>query len=240
MSASKSKEVSNPFAVSKEIPDFMRGMDQGAVGNANVSSDDLAIPQLKILQPGSPEVLQDGKAPAMMYNTVTEESYKELYVVGLDYETEFVIWKDRTLGGGRISQHDSNRQAVEAVNNLPGSADDYNIADTGIQKLLLLDDKFAPVSPALLYCSSTLKYFSDAWNSSIQIELSSKGMPRFAGIWKLRCIQKRNNRNEGWTSLAVEFVGYVSQDLFTLAEKQALSLTRETEKSKLEKLAQAG
>ena len=76
-------------------------------GFENMSSDDYALPFLRILGQLSPQCNKrdskyvDGAEPGMIYNTVTSELYdgeKGINLIPCYYKREFVEWTDRGEG----------------------------------------------------------------------------------------------------------------------------------------------
>jgi len=190
------------------IPSFLLSLNDGAKGNEGVTANDLQIPQLKVLQPLSPEVLEAKKPAGTMYNTLTRECKEEITCINLSYVNEFSIWRKRHQGGGRVGSYPSAAEAHAAIAQLDGSADNYDVADTGIHKLLLLSPDGKVEGPAVMYCASTAKMFSDSWNTDIHMTLSVKKLPRYSGIWKVSVVSKKNAKG-AWYGLQQEFVDYV-------------------------------
>ena len=82
-------------------------------GLQNISNDDVTIPRLAIIQSGSPqrkkkdEKYIDGADEGMIFNTVTNELYKDsLEVIPCGYRKTYVEWVPRDKGGGLVAVHD--------------------------------------------------------------------------------------------------------------------------------------
>ena len=84
--------------------------DQGFEG---ATSGSYAMPFLRILQKGSPEVDKDeathikGAKPGMILHTVTKEIFKEVNLVPLKYRDSYIEWIPRSKGGGFVSEWDA-------------------------------------------------------------------------------------------------------------------------------------
>jgi hypothetical protein len=209
-----SKELSL-FAMDKKVPSFLSAAGNAA-GNEAVTLDDIAVPQLKILQPLSPELMMgipDAKA-GLFINSATHDVHETIHVVNLMYEHYFVIFKSRDAGGGKVSQAATRAEAKEQIDAMSGSPADYQIVDTGVHSMLGLAPDGTPASPLVLYCSSTRKGVSDAWNTQIQLRCQEFSVPRYASVWELSVTQRTNNKGT-WYSFRPDFAGLIQDaDLF--------------------------
>jgi len=84
--------------------------DQGFEG---ATSGSYAMPFLRILQKGSPEVDKDetayikGAKPGMILHTVRKAIFSEVTVIPLKYRDTRIEWVPRTKGGGFVSEWDA-------------------------------------------------------------------------------------------------------------------------------------
>lgn len=107
-------------------------MSDSGAGNENMTMKDLSVPYLTVLQPLSPQALEDGNAkfiagakPGMILNTATAELYAgtaahlaaglpPLDFVPVSYERKFIEWLDRdTSSGGFVGEHDINSDILK-------------------------------------------------------------------------------------------------------------------------------
>lgn len=95
--------------------------DAGA-GQENMTSDDLAVPRLQVLQKGSPQVDKTNKAyvkgaeAGMIINTVTGTMFdgeEGIEVCPLAYQRNHIEWKPRAKGGGFIRNHGMSPAILE-------------------------------------------------------------------------------------------------------------------------------
>jgi hypothetical protein len=197
------------FAMDKKVPSFLT--DAGnAAGNEAVTLDDIAVPQLKILQPLSPELMMgipNAKA-GLFINSATHDVYETIHIVNLMYEHNFVIFKTRDAGGGKVAQTTTRAEAREQIEAMSGSPADYQIVDTGVHSMLGLNPDGSPASPLIMYCSSTRKAISDAWNTQIQLRCQEFSVPRYASVWELSVTQRTNNKGT-WYSFRPDFAGLI-------------------------------
>ena len=117
-----SKQIT-PFDVASKPPAFLQ--NEAPTGNENVTSDSLATPQLKVLQPQSREIMEmKGVQAGQMLVTVSNKAYDKLWCVNVGFDSHWVIWRKRELGGGKSGEAKTQAEAVDMVKNLPGNQQD--------------------------------------------------------------------------------------------------------------------
>ena len=88
------------------IPDFMK-KDAGK-GAENLSSADLEIPRLQLLQSLSPQVVSGEERPGTFYHTILEQALGEkdapLRIVPIYADIKFMLWRPRHEGGGILAR----------------------------------------------------------------------------------------------------------------------------------------
>lgn len=139
------------FGAKAELP--ASAANDVGMGNENMSADDVAIPQIKLLQALSPECISvEGAKPGKFYNTQTGELLDEIYFISLKFKVTFNIWKDQDLGGGKQGEFDTEAAAQAARAALPGNESDYDIQKTATHWILLLDPATNKlIGPAVIY-----------------------------------------------------------------------------------------
>lgn len=195
-----------------------------ALGNENVTPDDLQIPRIKLIQKMSPEVDSDssrfiaGAKAGDLLNSVTGEPAEELLVINLFFETGFTVFKKRDLGGGFFGNFASEAEAKEALTDEGEAPADFDIAQTATHTLLILNDKGEVEMPALMdFASSKLKV-SRAWNSDLQLRCG-KGTPRYGAVYRIFGKLDRNPRGQTWHNVDFEFQGWADENLFAEASE---------------------
>jgi hypothetical protein len=203
-----SKELSL-FSTDKKVPSFLTDAGNSA-GNEAVTLDDIAVPQLKILQPLSPELMMGipNAKPGLFINSATHDVFETIHVVNMMYEHNYVIFKTRDAGGGKVAQAKTRTEAKEQIDAMPGSPMDYQLVDTGVHSLLGLAPDGTPGSPLIFYCSSTRKLTSDAWNTQLQLRCQEFSVPRYASVWELAVTTLSNNKGT-WYGFRPTFAGLI-------------------------------
>jgi hypothetical protein len=171
--------------------------EDGDLGNENVGANDQAIPRISLLQSLSPQVIEqsvEGAMPGLLFNTVSEELFKSMYVVNLFYVVIWGVMKKKKLGGGFHGNYDTEEAANAHVETLPGNAEDYEVMETAKHTVLILDAQGEVQSPAEILMKKSNLPVSRKWNSNIQ--QNAKGSPRFSLVWEL---SGKLRKGEGFT-----------------------------------------
>ena len=94
----------------KNLLDFTNENDT-LDGFQGIDNDTMAIPFVRVLQPGSPQAKKEektfieGAEPGLFLNTVTKKLYKAITVIVLQFEHIILEWKPRATGGGLVGRH---------------------------------------------------------------------------------------------------------------------------------------
>ena len=225
------------------------------VGVSDLSSEDLAIPFLKVLQKMSDELddLDDAKA-GDIYNTVTKNVVKGkdgVTVINCAYSLQYIEWEPRGTGTGAphhiYSSADDIPQTERGDDNK-----DYVVGGSGrylertAQHYVLIIDEDGMTQQALLPMKSTQFKKSKQWNSamrSLKMKDSKGGLftpPRFSHIWKLETVPEENKNGSwhGWQiskdSVVSDPSVYAEAKLFAesiLAGQVSVKHVREEEKT---------
>ena len=247
----KKGEDKNEVAIMDEN---MFAVDAG-VGVSDLSSEDLAIPFLKVLQKMSDELddLDDAKA-GDIYNTVTKNVVKGkdgVTVINCAYSLQYIEWEPRGTGTGAphhiYSSADDIPQTERGDDNK-----DYVVGGSGrylertAQHYVLIIDEDGMTQQALLPMKSTQFKKSKQWNSamrSLKMKDSKGGLftpPRFSHIWKLETVPEENKNGSwhGWQiskdSVVSDPSVYAEAKLFAesiLAGQVSVKHVREEEKT---------
>ncbi len=194
------------------------------LGNENVSAEDLALPRIKLLQALSPEVDEDndkyieGAKPGMFVNTVTGALYNSMFVVPVYYKRIYSVFRKRELGGNKVGEFDTEREALDYLEHEGLNPDEHEITDTRRHILAILNEKGEVTDQAIYDMQSTAATISNQWNTMIK----QLGVDRFATVWNLHSIKRKNTKGS-WYVPAVEHVGFVDGDLYKRFKEMYLS-----------------
>lgn len=219
--------------LSLDVNDMMADANSGL---ENVSSEDLAIPFLRIIQAMSPQVnARDGKHIAGceqgdIFNTVDNTLYKGaegVTVVPVAYKRNFLEWlPDRK---GLAGVHDSSEILSKVVRSDKGQ--DYLengnlIATTANHYVLILDDVGGFSQAIIAFGGSQLKK-SKKWNSIMSgLKIRTKDgnvftPPTFSHKYKLTSVIEQNDQGSwyGWDVAMDEQLGSEDSFIYSAAKQ---------------------
>jgi hypothetical protein len=223
--ASASRAVTAPVTgeLSNQRPDFMKAGGRGA---ENVTTSDLVIPRLEVVQSLSPARNKqhadyiEGAEEGMLYNNVTRELYGEsVTVVPCYFLKEWLIWKDRKKGGGFRGAYPTKAEADAAIALLKqpdGKAEDpadFTALDTA-QQFCLLISHGKPQQIVVSMSKSKMKV-SRKWNSMIALSDDDS----FARAYRIDAVGDKNQLNQDFYNIKVTQLGYVAEGLYNAGEK---------------------
>lgn len=206
--------------MTNEVPEWLK---QGqARGAENVTTDDMIIPRIELIQALSPARKKndpayiEGADEGMLYNNVTRQLYGEaVTVVPVYYTKQYLVWKDRKAGGGGSNgfrgAFASEAAARDAIAQLGEEA--LEISDTA-QHFVLVNYGGEWQEAVISMAKSKIKV-SKRWNSLIRMTQTDS----FARAYKLSAATETNARNESYHNFAISPLGFVSKDVYDRAEK---------------------
>jgi hypothetical protein len=213
--------------VQDEMPDFLQEKQgEQARGSENVTTDDIVIPRLEIIQALSPAVkdgdpgfLPDAR-PGMLMNSVTKQLYgKEVHVVPVYYMKQWLVWgarKDKKTGkpleGGFFGAFSSSQEAQDRADQ--EANENIDVIDTPQHLCLLLNKETGGVEEAMVSMPRTKSKISRQWNSMIKLA----GGDRFSRVYKVSATLEKKPQGD-YYNFAVSQIGFPSKDLYNQAEK---------------------
>ena len=210
----KSTEVANKAATNVAIPDYIK--QDSNRGNENVSSDDLQLPRLDVLQALSPQINKkkesyiDGAEVGMLFNTLTGELYPNgVRITPISFKKSYLVWVDRKLdsSGGLRGVFDNQQEAERFV-----AADNdkakLEVVPTA-EHLVLLDDG----SEIILSMSKSKMKVSRKFNSLVRLS----GGDRFSRSYMVTSVEDEGAQGE-YQNINLTQDGYPSQEVYQKAE----------------------
>lgn len=225
----KAEAKKTAVAVPKNMLDSMI-QDAGA-GTENITSDDMKIPFLRVLQPLSPECSKrdeayiEGAEAGLIFNTVTRQLYGEkIQVIPCAYQKKYLEFVPRDQGGGFRGELAANSEEVlGAVRNeqnkdiLPGGNE---LVISAQHYCKFQDPSTGSWQSAIIDMKATSLKVSRQWNTMIQMqEVQHEGksykLPTFGVIWDLVTADAENDKGR-WNTWKIDGRhGYVEdQDLY--------------------------
>ena len=191
--------------------------DFGGAGFSEVTTEDLAIPFLRILAQLSPQVNKrdgayvEGAEAGMIFNTVMNECYdgeQGISVIPCHYNRRFVEWTPREKGGGYIQSYETTDPIVNTTTRNDMGQDvlpngNY-LANTAQFFVLLLHPELG-AQRALITMTSTQLKKARKWMTQAQ-SLTGKGkngvyiLPLMSQVYTLTSVQEQNDKGTwyGW------------------------------------------
>lgn len=204
---------------SKSLPAHVKSAS--GAGNENVSAQDMTIPAIKLLQDLSPETKESkaefvpGAQPGHILNTLDNSLNDELVVINLYYDHEYAVFRKRKFGSGFHGAFPTEEQAIEqAKAEGGGSAEMFEIVETGRHTVLVVNPETGAMQPAILNMNSTKLKTSRRWNT----ELSQLGGDRFSSAWKLSAVEESNSKGTFY-SFKVTNLGWINDNLYAEAKE---------------------
>ncbi len=204
------------------LPDYLK--TDVAVGNENLSADDLTVPYISLLQSiskpctkGSPEYIK-GATAGMFYNTVTKEVSDEILCANMFVNTVFSVNKKRNLGDDFQGEFANSEDAMEHLEAEGLNPADYDIKENHKHTLALFNEKTGDLESAAIFSfRNTALKASRMWNT--QIVSSYPNADRFAGIWKVTPQMQSNNLGQ-WYTPNIELAGYPSPEVYDILKEK--------------------
>lgn len=218
--------------VEKAAPTFLAATAVAGTGagNENVTSRDMQIPRLSLLQDLSPEVNErkpefiPGAKPGMLLNKMTGQLHDQMFVINLHYTHGYSVWKKRKLGGGLFGSFSTEEQAINALEEKGMDIEHYDVSESPVHFVLILDEDGKPTMPAIIDFPSTKNRVSRNWNSLIASQ--GENFDRFAWVWMLGSKVEANDQGQEYFNFRIDFLGAAPQELYDEAKKVYLTVSK--------------
>jgi len=229
------KEETLPAALMEEME-----ADSGD-GLQNVTTEDMAIPFLRILQQMSPQLAKregayiEGAEEGMIINTVTGQLWdadEGFVFIPCAFNFKHIEWKDRKDGGGIVDSYprgselpsyetdEKNKMRTAQGNILAPTAEHYG---------LIYDVASGFAEQAVISMSSTQLKHSKKWNSLmgqqvLKTKQGPKTAPSYSRMYRLKTVGESNDEGN-WSNWSVSMEGVVSDiDAYRMAKAFAKSV----------------
>jgi hypothetical protein len=203
------KETALPASVYENTAD---------VGFEDTTSDDYALPFLKLLQKMSPEVdpdsgqYLDGARPGMLLDSATGELMETVNFIPCFYRRAIVEWRDRDSGGGFVAHHEPGyeQQFQRDDSGRWVTPDGTYLADTRYFFGLRVREDGLTFPDVLSFSSTQIKK-ARGWLTRLQ-GLKFKGgdgsirtFPIFAHLWQISSVAEENEKGS-WRGYKVDLM----------------------------------
>ena len=218
---------------STSISTFDDNLLSGGTGLEETTTEDFAIPFIRVLQPMSPQLQKQngsyvaGASAGDLYNTVTGEAYdgeKGISIVPCAYNKKYIEWIPREKGGGLVNaNHD-----ISVLSSCTRNPDDRRhymangneIVETAQFFVLVLEGDTA--QQAVLAFTSTQLGVSRKWLTMLRMARvqNSQGVnveaPMFAYSYRLTSTVQSNDKGS-WNAYSVNQEGPTDMSVAIMA-----------------------
>jgi hypothetical protein len=199
--------------------------EESGAGLENISTEDMQIPFIRILQALSPQLnKQDslyikGAEQGDIFNTVSNELFKAdegVVIVPCYFEKKFLEFALRSTGGGFIRELSATDQDINlavregTVEMLPSG----NELVRTHQHLIMAKGLSGDYAPAVLDMKKTQLKVSRRWNTlknGIRLP-SGKPMPIYGTAWKLTTVSESNDQGT-WYNYKLDRMDSITQEI---------------------------
>ncbi|QRE00554.1 hypothetical protein [Burkholderia phage BCSR129] len=200
------------IAIASEVPEWLQ---KGNRGSENVEATDLILPRLGQIQALSPQIKKsdaayiEGAEQGQLFNNLTNEVYGETIVfIPVIYRKEWVIFKDRKAGGGFFGAHPTEKEALEAIAQLP-DADKLEAIESHnhIGYVITADGKRQQI---VFTCTKSKIKASRKLNSLVTMA----GVDRFAKAYEIKSFEDKNTAGDAYWNVDVKALGFLPELLY--------------------------
>lgn len=204
-------------------------------GNESLTSNDIAIPYLSILQAlspqctkGSPDYIK-GAEPGFYFQNVSMRLWNPeeapLIIVPCAFDRVVNEWIPRDAGGGLVGVHPVNTPLMNDARpndkGIPTLPNGHNLIDTATHYVLYKNPDTGRFEPAVLSMKSTGLKKSRLWNSLLTqqtIPGTEQPAPRWLFTWNLTTALETKNSNS-WYNFEIAKGPVVNKETYMAAKK---------------------
>ena len=203
-------------------PEFMKGKGRGS---ENVSTNDLTIPRLDLIQDLSPQRKKtdpeyiNGAEEGMFFNSVSKQLYGDAVIfIPVYFRKEYIIWKSRKSGGGFAGAFPTESDAFAAIEAQDLNPEIHEVVESA-QHFGIIVDNYTSDTPAVEEIVMTMSKSKMKANRQLNTMVRMAGGDRFERAYLIQSYTDRNKQNESYMNIKVTQKGYVSENLYHICEK---------------------
>ena len=204
--------------------DKMLEADAG-VGLENITTEDMQIPFIRIIQALSPQLQKDdplyikGAEQGDIFNTVSQEIYKQdegVIVVPAFFEKKFLEFQLRSSGGGFVRELAADDKDI-AMTNREGTIEmlpNGNELVRTHQHLVIAKSADGTIAPSVLDMKKTQLKVSRRWNTlKNSARLPSRAlMPIYGTAWQLTTVLEANDQGK-WFNYKLDRIHDITPEI---------------------------
>lgn len=206
------------LAVSQEVPAYLQDHFASGEkrGSENVEASDVVIPRLDLVQglsackskkdPGYIEGIVEGD----FYNNVSRKNYGEnVLICPVFFKKEWLVWKDRSAGGGFGGAYASAAEAQSAIAAMEDADDLYEAVETAQHFVLVIDKETGETEPVVLSMAKSKLKASRQLNSLVRMQQGD----RWASVYEVSSVEISNDKGNFFT-IAIKPAGFPSEVIY--------------------------
>ena len=204
--------------------DKMLEADAG-VGLENITTEDMQIPFIRIIQALSPQLQKDdplyikGAEQGDIFNTVSQEIYKQdegITLVPAFFEKKFLEFQLRSSGGGfvrELAADDKDITMTSREDTLELLPNGNELVRTH-QHLVIAKSADGTIAPCVLDMKKTQLKVSRRWNTlKNSARLPSRAlMPIYGTAWQLTTVLEANDRGK-WFNYKIDRIHDITPEI---------------------------
>ncbi len=204
--------------------DKMLEADAG-VGLENITTEDMQIPFIRIIQALSPQLQKDdplyikGAEQGDIFNTVSQETYKQdegITLVPAFFEKKFLEFQLRSSGGGFVRELAADDKDITmtsregTIEMLPNG----NELVRTHQHLVIAKSADGTIAPSVLDMKKTQLKVSRRWNTLKNSARLPSGalMPIYGTAWQLTTVLEANDQGK-WFNYKLDRINNVTPEI---------------------------
>ena len=204
--------------------DKMLEADAG-VGLENITTEDMQIPFIRIIQALSPQLQKDdplyikGAEQGDIFNTVSQEVYKQdegVIVVPAFFEKKFLEFQLRSSGGGFVRElaADDKDITMTSRENTTELLPNGNELVRTHQHLVIAKSADGTIAPSVLDMKKTQLKVSRRWNTLKNSARLPSGalMPIYGTAWQLTTVLEANDQGK-WFNYKLDRINDVTPEI---------------------------
>ena len=204
--------------------DKMLEADAG-VGLENITTEDMQIPFIRIIQALSPQLQKDdplyikGAEQGDIFNTVSQEVYKQdegVVVVPAFFEKKFLEFQLRSSGGGFVRElaADDKDITMTSRENTTELLPNGNELVRTHQHLVIAKSADGSIAPSVLDMKKSQLKVSRRWNTLKNSARLPSGalMPIYGTAWKVTTVLEANDQGK-WFNYKIDRINDITPDI---------------------------
>lgn len=218
------KEETQMVMFSAEMPAYLAAnANAPSRGMEDVTASDMIIPRLEIVQSLSPA--RDKTSPAYipgaeeghLYNNVTRALIgSEAFVIPVVYKKQWLVWKDRKLGGGTAgfrgafnTEHEAKAKIAELA-----ATEQHLEAIPTPQHFCLVVQANGSTEEVVISMPKSKEKVSKRWNSLMRIA----GGDSFSRVYRIWSVVEANAKGDKFQNVSIAMAGYTPEAAYRKAE----------------------